>query len=142
MGVKRSKIVIPLHLVWTTKNREGWITPEIEEQIHRALFAKAGALKAKVLAIGGMPDHVHIAVLLPSTITVAALVKQLKGASQNLASEALLRRTVFWQEGYGAFAFQIGARHRVITYIQNQKEHHAQNTLWPTLETTDEEIPG
>ena len=130
MGVKRSKIVIPLHLVWTTKNREGWITPEIEEQIHRALFAKAGALKAKVLAIGGMPD------------TVAALVKQLKGASQNLASEALLRRTVFWQEGYGAFAFQINARHRVITYIQNQKERHAQNTLWPTLETTDEEIPG
>ncbi|WP_394794025.1 transposase [Armatimonas sp.] len=130
MGVKRSKIVIPFHLVWTTKNREGWITPEIEEQIHRALFAKAGALKAKVLAIGGMPD------------TVAALVKQLKGASQNLASEALLRRTVFWQEGYGAFAFQINARHRVITYIQNQKERHAQNTLRPTLETTDEEIPG
>lgn len=113
MGVKRSKIVMPLHLVWTTKNREGWISAEIEERLYRILFAKAEELKAKVLAIGAMPDHIHIAVLLPSTITVAALVKQLKGASQNLASEALLGRTVFWQEGYGAFAFQINARHRV-----------------------------
>ena len=140
-GMKRSKIVIPLHLVWTTKNRERWITSEIEERLYRALYAKSEELKVTVLTIGGMPDHVHIAVLFPATLTVANFVKQLKGVSQTLASDVLLGHRVLWQEGYGAFAFQIGLQNRVIHYIQNQKEHHNQSSLWPILEITDEEVP-
>jgi putative transposase len=139
--MKRSKIVLPIHLVWTTKNREGWIVPEIEERVHRSLFSKAEELGASVLAIGGMPDHVHIALLLPSTITVAMLVKQLKGASQNLASEVLLGRRVLWQEGYGAFGFSMNHAKKVTAYIRTQKQRHAQDQLWPTLENSDEEAP-
>ena len=139
--MKRSKIVLPIHLVWTTKNREGWMVPEIEERVHRSLFSKAEGLGVSVLAIGGMPDHVHIAVLLPSTVTVAMLVKQLKGASQNLASEVLLGRRVLWQEGYGAFGFSMNHAKKVIVYIRTQKQRHAQNQLWFTLETSEEEIP-
>jgi putative transposase len=127
--------------VWKTKEREAWITPEIEERLHRAIAAEAMEMGARVLAINGTENHVHIAVLFPATISISEFVKQLKGASSRLATTELLNYGVYWQEGYGAFAFQVGLTSRVVIYIQQQKEHHrAQNGLWPALEETDEEI--
>jgi REP element-mobilizing transposase RayT len=142
MGVKRSKILIPLHLVWATKHREPWITPEIERQVHRVLVAEATKHKAVVTAINSMPDHVHLAVMFPATISVADFMKQLKGTSSMLLKAELCQgQRYHWQEGYGAFAFQMGMMSRVVAYIKNQKTHHTDATTWPSLEATNEDTP-
>jgi putative transposase len=122
--VRRSKITVPLHLVWRTKNNDPWIEPCIERRLHRAIVAEATALEAQVLAINGTQNHVHLAVLFPATVRICDFVKQLKGASSRLATTELLGRSVYWQEGYGAFAFQINLAPKVIGYIRRQKEHH------------------
>jgi len=141
--MKRSKIVLPVHLVWTTKYRQPWIDSDVEERLYRAIVSEVQAQKAQLLSIGGMPDHVHLAVLLPATVTVAAFMKQIKGASSRLVTTELLPgRDTRWQEGYGAFAFHIGLTERVVAYIQNQKEHHAAiGSLWPALEDTEIDVP-
>ena len=95
----------------------------------------------ELLAIGGVEDHVHVAVLLPATRTVSEIVKQLKGTSSRLLAQKLAVTDGFfkWQEGYGAFAFHIGLKNRVVGYIENQVAHHANADLWPVLEEVDED---
>ena len=141
--MRRSKVVAPIHLVWTTYQRMPLIRPEIEEALYRCICGEAERLKGEVLAIGGMPDHVHLVVMFPATVSFSKFVQQLKGVSSHFAKERLLSPEEFfyWQEGYGLFAFS--ARHipRVVAYIQNQKQHHNENNLWPALEEADEEAP-
>ena len=35
----------------------------------------------------------------------------------------------YWQDGYGAFSVNPAGVERVITYIENQKEHHSKITF-------------
>ncbi|MDW8101156.1 MAG: transposase [Anaerolineae bacterium] len=57
-----------------------------------------------VLALNGMPDHVHLVVSFPSTIAIADLVKQVKGVSSHFVNETLEPEPQFkWQGSYGAF---------------------------------------
>jgi Transposase and inactivated derivatives len=87
--MRRSKIVSPLHFVWATYRRMPLITAGVEGPLHSCLQAEAQALGGSVLAVGGMPDHVHIAILFPATLAYSQFAKQLKG----VASSACGRRT-------------------------------------------------
>ena len=72
-----------LHCVWATWDRLPLITPAIESRVYAAVAAKAHELKCEVLAIGGIEDHVHLLVRLPTTLTIADLLKGVKGASSH-----------------------------------------------------------
>lgn len=135
----RNKIRIAVHLVWTTKDRLALITPSLERSIYRCIESEARKLGCVVLALGGMPDHVHLLVLLPTTITVAQLTKQVKGVSSSLARDILGGASHFsWAEGYGAFSLASAHREATIRYILGQKEHHSAQTLWTEFETPRE----
>jgi len=43
-----------------------------------------------------------------------------------------------WQGNYGAFSVSPRDKNRVILYILNQKQHHADGTLWSGSEETFE----
>ena len=139
----RSSVVIPLHFVWATYQRMPLISPEICEALYRCICQEAECLGCEVLGIGGMPDHVHLAILLPSTVTVFQVAKQTKGVSSRFAEKELLLPDSFfkWQEGYAAYAFHRSLISRVVAYINNQERHHAENNIWPDLEKTREELP-
>jgi putative transposase len=140
--MRRSKIVAPIHIVWATRDRLPLITSEIEERVYRCICQEAEKMGAEIIAIGGMPDHVHLAVQFPATISFSDFVKQIKGASSNFVKKSLLPPDSFfyWQEGYGLFAFQRNMIPTVVAYIQNQKTHHAKSTVSPALEATYEEV--
>jgi REP element-mobilizing transposase RayT len=53
------------HLAWSTKNRSRYISPDIQLRLYDYLGAIVRNYKAKLLAIGGMPDHVHLLVEFP-----------------------------------------------------------------------------
>ncbi len=141
--MKRNKLALYLHLVWATWDRLPWIEPSIERRLHRNIAAEARGMGCTVLALNGMPDHVHLVVKLPSTVTVANLVKQVKGVSSHFAGETLgLGSGPKWQGVYGAFAVSRWDLDRVIGYVKRQKEAHASGELVAEWEETAEEEPA
>jgi len=58
--VPQSLSAILIHLVFSTKNREPFITPAIERELHPYMAKIFRALKSPSLAIDGTADHVHI----------------------------------------------------------------------------------
>jgi REP element-mobilizing transposase RayT len=113
------------HVIFSTKNREPWISRDIEERLWRFLGGIARENGMKALQIGGMPDHVHLALALPPTQTVSKALQLLKGGSSKWIKDALPDLRGFaWQDGYAAFCVSKSNLPEVIAYIQNQREHH------------------
>jgi putative transposase len=81
--------------------------------------------KSKMLAINGMPDHIHIFIGYKPTISLPELVKDIKVASTLFINGRKLVTGKFaWQEGYGAFSYSLSQVDRVCKYIINQELHH------------------
>lgn len=128
-------VQIYLHCVWGTWDRLPLITQDNEKQVYEAILEKSKKLGCIVIAMGGMPYHVHLLVRFPSTISVADFIKGVKGSASHLVTHRINSDEFFkWQGSYAAFS--IGEREipRIKAYIQHQKEHHSNNQLDATLE--------
>ncbi|MEZ4622720.1 MAG: transposase [Caldilineaceae bacterium] len=53
------------HFVWTTKERQPLITPQLEVPIHRWLYKEAKELYCPFFYVGGISDHVHVLSAVP-----------------------------------------------------------------------------
>ena len=126
------------HLVWTTKNREPLITPEIEPRLYAYLVHKAAELGAFIYVINGWTDHVHIIVAIPPHVSVSDLVKHLKGASSHDLNQQGLDFRFAWQRGYGALTLGQRQRPDAELYVQRQKEHHGADTAMAWMERCSE----
>src|SRR5437868_14723842 len=125
----RSKAEIYMHFVWSTWGREPLINEAIERRLFRCIAAEAVKMGCKVLQLNGMPDHVHLFVKMPTTLSAAALAKQVKGASSTFGRNVLCKGEFFgWQDRYGAFSVSRWDVEMICDYIRNQKEHHASNS--------------
>jgi REP element-mobilizing transposase RayT len=87
--MSRSKSEIYLHLVWATWKRQSLVTSDIERAVYRCIEQQAIGLKCNVLAIGGMPDHVHLAVRTPTYVDASKIVMQAKGVSSTMVRDQL-----------------------------------------------------
>lgn len=84
----------------------------------------------KLLVVGGMPDHVHLLLSLPSTLSTAKAMQLLKGSSSKWIHETFNEHRLFeWQEGYGAFSIGVEGLERTINYVNNQAEHHRKHSF-------------
>lgn len=114
-----------MHCVFSTKERRPFITPEIQTRLFQYIGGIARENKMKLLAAGGVDDHVHLLVSFPSTISVAKGMQLIKGGSSKWVHETFPKHSVFaWQEGYGAFSISVSDVQRTIEYINHQPEHH------------------
>ncbi len=124
------------HLVWRTKDSRPMLTPEVEKEarkflIHRALETP----EALVHAVGGIEDHVHMAVSLPPTVQIAEWIGDLKGACSHAVNHGPCGRgALAWQSGYGVVSFGKGDLDWVVAYIKNQREHHGTGSAVERLE--------
>ena len=124
-----------MHLVWATWDRLPLITPGMEQPLYNAMAAKCEEMHCQPLAIGGMPDHVHVLVSIPTTISIAEVVKGIKGSTSHLMTHVVAPDVPFkWQGLYGAFTVSKSGVERVMVYIRAQKAHHAEQTLIGDLE--------
>jgi putative transposase len=128
------------HVVWATKNRELLLMPKIEVVAISAIVRKSTELESPVLAINGVPDHVHVAVSISTKLAVAEWVKSVKGYSAHEVNAIFpdLSTRFSWQIGYGVLTFGTKALPFVSEYIACQKEHHRDSTLDLFLERTEE----
>jgi putative transposase len=116
---------ILIHLVFSTKNREPFITPAIETELHPYMATIFRDHDSPSLTIDGTADHVHALFVLGRTITVADLVEDVKtGSSKWLKTKGREFRNFHWQRGYGAFSIGQSNAAELKHYIRNQKEHH------------------
>ena len=139
--MRRNKLALYLHVIWTTWDRLPFITSSIERRLYRVLEGKTREMGCTVLALDGTSNHVHLVVSFPSNVSVAVLIKQIKGASSYFVNEVLQPEVQFrWQGGYGAFTVSRWDVSKIIRYVKRQKEHHATDDLWSELEESFEEI--
>jgi REP element-mobilizing transposase RayT len=138
--MKQSKIEMYFHFVWATWQRLPLVTPEIEREVYRCIEQEARRLRCTVLAIGGLPDHVHLAVKVPATTPIPKIMQQAKGVSSTFVRDQLNPGGLFrWQEGYAVFTICPPHVKHIVAYIRNQKQHHADGSLIEEWEETDEE---
>jgi REP element-mobilizing transposase RayT len=69
------------HCVFSTKERRKAIAPELQERLWAYMGGIARENEMKALAVGGMDDHVHILLSLPSSLTIADAMRKIKGGS-------------------------------------------------------------
>ena len=119
-----------VHCVWSTKNREPYLTPDLRDRLWPYLGGIAKQNQIKMLAIGGAVDHVHILLSLPATLSVAKAMQLLKGNSSKWIRETFPKMHFFaWQEGYGAFSVSISGVEPTIAYVRSQAEHHRKQSF-------------
>lgn len=75
------------------------------------------------IEIGGVEDHIHVLLSLPSTLSISKAIQLLKGNSSKWVHETFPDQRAFeWQEGYGAFS--IGVSGIGATVDRKQAKHH------------------
>ena len=113
------------HVVFSTKNRQPWILPDIEQRVWAYLGGLARDNDMKPIRFGGIENHVHLLFGIPPAIAVSKAVQLLKGASSKWMKENFPGTTNFgWQDGYAAFTVSKSQLPEIEAYIQNQREHH------------------
>ena len=126
----QSLSAILIHLIFSTKHREPFISAEIETELHPYMATVFRGLKSPSLAINGTPDHIHALFALGRVISIAQLVEEVKTTSSKwLKTKGAALRNFHWQNGYGAFSVGQLEVTDVKRYIQTQKEHHRRITF-------------
>ena len=126
---------IYLHIVWATWDRLPLISDEFEQRLYAVIAAKCQELQCIPLAIGGVADHVHLLVRLHAPVSVADLVKNVKGSSSHFVTHEVTPGKFFkWQGSYSAFSVEVASLPRLKEYIANQKQHHAERKTIPEWE--------
>jgi putative transposase len=124
-----------LHLVWSTYDRLPLITPELQPRLYASLAHHSAALGAKVEAIGGICDHVHLLVRFPTTISIAEFVGKVKGATSHFVTHVLRSPEPFkWQGGYGAFTVSKRNLGAVRDYVLDQEARHRVGRIYRAVE--------
>src|SRR5438034_11672774 len=119
-----------IHLVFSTKNREPFITPAIETELHPYMATIFRELTSPSLAIDGTTDHVHILFSLARVVTIADLVEEVKTSSSKWIKTKGREFSAFhWQRGYAAFSIGQSNVASLKGYIERQKEHHKRVTF-------------
>jgi REP element-mobilizing transposase RayT len=80
-----------------------------------------------LLAVGGMPNHIHLLMGLPWNVTYPDAIGKIKANSSRFMRRT--NRDFSWQQGYGAFAVSMSQVDVVVQYIRNQAEHHKKRSF-------------
>jgi putative transposase len=118
------------HCVFSTKERRRLITPELRNRLRPFLGGIARQNKMKAIEIGGVEDHVHILLSLPSAMAISKALQLIKGGSSKWIHETFPEHRLFaWQEEYGAFSVSVSQLDKTMEYIQGQEAHHRKMTF-------------
>ena len=114
-----------LHIVFSTKHREPWITPDIAARLYPYMGGIVRAEKGVLYNIGGVEDHVHMYLRWRPDASISDLMRTVKARSSKWVHDTLPTLGAFaWQEGYSVFAVSKSQEETVKRYITGQHEHH------------------
>ncbi|CAN5453549.1 IS200/IS605 family transposase [soil metagenome] len=121
---------IYIQFVFAVQNRISLINSEWEQELYKYITGIVQNNHHKLIAINGMPDHLHIFVGFHTTQSIAGLMRQIKSdSSEWINTKSFVNGKFNWQEGYGAFSYGRSQLDQVYNYIMNQKQHHKKRTF-------------
>jgi len=116
---------IHIHAVFAVQNRMSLLSKTWEQRLYQYIAGIIQNQNHKLIAINGMPDHIHVLFGMRPTQSLAELMQDIKGDSSRWINENKLVTGKFsWQEGYGAFSYSKSQLSAVTRYIENQEQHH------------------
>jgi putative transposase len=114
-----------VHLIYSTKNREQFITPAVQPELFAYMSTVFHACNSPALSIGGTADHVHSLFALGRTVTIAEVVEEVKKRSSKwVKTKGPAFKNFHWQTGYGAFSIGQSNALALKRYIRDQADHH------------------
>ncbi|MCK4358254.1 MAG: IS200/IS605 family transposase [Candidatus Cloacimonetes bacterium] len=114
-----------IHLIWSTKEREKMIYPELKKKLIYHIKENGKENEIYIDSINGIEDHIHLLIGLNPTQALSKVVNQIKGESSHWINDnKLVKGHFFWQEGYAAFSLGESQVKRARKYIYNQEKHH------------------
>ncbi len=132
MGQSLAKLAT--HITFSTKHRQPFINPEIENELHAYISSVCNSLECTPIKVGGYTDHVHILCMLSKKIALTVLLEEVKKRSSKwIKTKGARFNDFFWQSGYAAFSVNPTDIEKVVAYIETQKDHHAQRTFQDEL---------
>jgi len=112
-----------VHVIFSTKDREGSIPDELSDALHAYLAGTARSLGCECFRAGGVANHVHLALRLPPVKAAAKTVSEIKtGSSAWMKQQGV--KDFAWQRGYGLFSVSPADIGALVRYIETQKAHH------------------
>jgi len=126
----QSHSLLIVHLVFSTKERQPLLNADVRPRLHAYLATVARNANCEAYRVGGVADHVHLAVRCSRTLSTADLIEELKTSSSKWLKTQSSRLAAFsWQRGYGAFSVGPSDLDALRTYIDGQEEHHRTRTF-------------
>ncbi|MCW5753517.1 MAG: IS200/IS605 family transposase [Phycisphaeraceae bacterium] len=116
---------ILLHIVFSTKRREPWITENVAARLYPYLGGIVRAENGALYDAGGVEDHLHLYLRWRPDASVSDLMRTVKARSSKWVHESFSELGEFaWQEGYSVFSVSKSQEGAVKAYIAGQREHH------------------
>ncbi|MGD1086189.1 MAG: IS200/IS605 family transposase [Verrucomicrobiota bacterium] len=126
----QSLSLVVIHLIFSTKDRHPLLDALTRPKLHAYLATVAHNAECHCYRAGGVADHVHLAVRLSRTLSIADLVEKLKiSSSKWVKTQAPGLAAFSWQRGYGCFSVGPTDLDSLCAYIDQQEEHHRTRTF-------------
>ena len=118
------------HIVIRTYRSEPTINEEHERELYAYIYGIAKNLKCQTYRIGGIADHIHMFVSLPSYLSLASFVQRVKtDSSKWLKANPHFPDFRGWGREYAGFSYSLRDKDMIVGYIMKQKEHHRKKTF-------------
>ena len=114
-----------VHLVFSTRKRRPWLNDGIRGEMHAVLASALNHSDNICVRVGGVADHVHIALFIARNESMSKIVERLKVSSSKWIKTKGPEFARFgWQRGYAAFSVGLSDRVALVRYIDAQATHH------------------
>ena len=119
-----------IQFVFAVQNRMSLISENWQSDLYKYMTGIIGQQEHKLMAINGMPDHVHILISMNPKQAPSDLMFHVKRSSSIWINDnKLCPGTFAWQEGFGAFSYGKSQIPTIARYIENQQKHHMKRTF-------------
>lgn len=118
------------HVIFSTKYRQPLIRDTFRERLYEYIGGTIRGLKGHQIEIGGIEDHLHLLANFSPTTALSDVIRDIKANASRWINElGNVPGRFEWQKGYACFTVSYSQRVPVVTYIQNQREHHRRRTF-------------
>ena len=123
-----SKVLV--HVVFSTKDRYPFLTPEVRPELHAYAATVLKSCESPAIVINSVTEHIHVLCALSKNWAICDLIQKLKtGTSKWIKSKGGILQKFHWQNGYGVFSVSQSQVGSVRKYITNQEAHHRRVTF-------------
>jgi len=121
---------IYIQVVFAVSERMNLISKDWKGELYQYITGIVKGEGQKLIAINGMPDHIHILLGIKPNTVLSNLVRTIKVSSSNfINTKKWVRGKFSWQEGFGAFSYSHSQIPDVVRYIQHQEAHHSRKSF-------------